>query len=211
MLAAMRRAQFRRRHRRHQDRAGPGRAVRAHRSSVERPTPTLDRRDRAGDRRRLADVGRARRAVRDSIAAGAWALFSASFFALAAIAFAPRCSSVADAVVRDAPRASCSSLGLAIQTAILFVYLGAVRPTAVAAILAAWRPSLFAGFMGAFASQLWFIAFALSDAARVRTLALVEVLFAQIVSLRLFKEPPIAQRTLGIAMIVAAAVVLING
>ena len=47
------------------------------------------------------------------------------------------------------------------------------------AILAAWRSSLFAGFMGALASQFWFIAFALTDAARVRTLALIEVLFAQ--------------------------------
>ena len=42
-----------------------------------------------------------------------------------------------------------------------------------------WKPSMFAGFMGAFASQFWFLAFALTAAANVRTLALVEVLFAQ--------------------------------
>jgi len=45
-------------------------------------------------------------------------------------------------------------------------------------ILGLWRPSMFAGFMGAFASQFWFLAFALTAAANVRTLALVEVLFA---------------------------------
>ena len=38
---------------------------------------------------------------------------------------------------------------------------------------------MLAGFMGAFASQFWFLAFALTAAANVRTLALVEVLFAQ--------------------------------
>ncbi len=50
------------------------------------------------------------------------------------------------------------------------------------AILRHWRPSLFAGFMGATASQFWFLAFALATAASVRTLALVEVLFAQAIS-----------------------------
>ena len=44
--------------------------------------------------------------------------------------------------------------------------------------------------MGALASQFWFIAFALTDAARVRTLALIEVPLAQLVSLKLFREPP---------------------
>ena len=47
------------------------------------------------------------------------------------------------------------------------------------AIFRAWKPSMMAGFMGAFASQFWFLAFALTTAASVRTLALVEVLFAQ--------------------------------
>ena len=73
---------------------------------------------------------------------------------------------------------------------LLAVYLGALRPRRARGDPAAWRSSLFAGFMGALASQLWFIAFALTDAARVRTLALVEVLFAQVVSLKLFREPP---------------------
>ena len=56
------------------------------------------------------------------------------------------------------------------------------------AIVRAWRPSLFAGFMGALASQFWFLAFALATAASVRTLALVEVLFAQAISRFVFKQ-----------------------
>jgi hypothetical protein len=33
---------------------------------------------------------------------------------------------------------------------------------------------MLAGFTGAFASQMWFLAFALESAAKVRTLALIE-------------------------------------
>jgi uncharacterized membrane protein len=45
----------------------------------------------------------------------------------------------------------------------------------------------------------------------VRTLALVEVLFAQAASLKLFRERPSAREWLGMALIVAAAAMLIGG
>ncbi len=63
----------------------------------------------------------------------------------------------------------------------------------LSAILRAWRPSLFAGFMGALASQFWFLALAIATAASVRTLALVEVLFAQAISRFVFKQPTTAR------------------
>ena len=70
-------------------------------------------------------------------------------------------------------------LGLFVQTLVLTIYLLARAPDVLRKIIGLWKPSLFAGFMGAFASQFWFLAFALTAAANVRTLALVEVLFAQ--------------------------------
>ena len=80
-------------------------------------------------------------------------------------------------------------LGLLIQTAMLTAYLLLADRKVLVAIFRAWRPSLFAGFMGAWASQMWFLAFALETAAKVRTLALVERnLFAQVVSRNLFKQ-----------------------
>jgi drug/metabolite transporter (DMT)-like permease len=72
-----------------------------------------------------------------------------------------------------------------------------------------WRPSLLAGFMGAFASQFWFLAFAIATAASVRTLALVEVLFAQGISAFIFKQPTTAREGLGMAMIVVGVILLI--
>src|SRR5229473_8661883 len=73
-------------------------------------------------------------------------------------------------------------IGLLMQSALLSLYLWLRNPAVLAAIVHAWRPSLFAGFMGALASQFWFLAFALATAASVRTLALVEVLFAQAIA-----------------------------
>lgn len=101
-------------------------------------------------------------------------------------------------------------LGLVIQTVVLTGYLAlADRPT-LAAIFRAWRPSLFAGFMGAFASQMWFLAFALETAAKVRTLALVEILFAQVLSRNLFKQKVASREMAGIALIVVGVVLLLN-
>jgi drug/metabolite transporter (DMT)-like permease len=101
-------------------------------------------------------------------------------------------------------------LGLVIQTVMLTAYLALADRASLVAIFRAWRPSLFAGFMGAFASQMWFLAFALETAAKVRTLALVEILFAQVVSRNLFKQKLASREAAGIALIVLGVVLLLN-
>ena len=73
-------------------------------------------------------------------------------------------------------------IGLTIQTVVLTAYLWIADRKTLFALFAAWRPSLPGGFLGAFASQAWFLAFALESAARVRTLALVEIFFAQLLA-----------------------------
>jgi drug/metabolite transporter (DMT)-like permease len=100
-------------------------------------------------------------------------------------------------------------VGLFVQAALLTIYL-LIRDRAVlAAIGRAWRPSLFAGFMGAVASQFWFLGFALTTAANVRTLALVEVLFAQMISSFVFGQRTSAREAIGIGLVVAGVVLLI--
>jgi drug/metabolite transporter (DMT)-like permease len=100
-------------------------------------------------------------------------------------------------------------LGLFVQTLVLTIYLLARAPEVLKAILGLWKPSMLAGFMGAFASQFWFLAFALTAAANVRTLALIEVLFAQAVSYYSFKQPMSAREFFGILLIVAGVVLLV--
>ena len=75
--------------------------------------------------------------------------------------------------------------------------------------LKAWRQSLFAGFMGAFASQFWFIGFSLTSAANVRTLALVEVVMAQGVSRGLFKQKTTLRELSGMALVVGGVAALL--
>jgi drug/metabolite transporter (DMT)-like permease len=100
--------------------------------------------------------------------------------------------------------------GLLMQTLVLSIYLLARAPDVLRKILGLWRPSVFAGFMGAFASQFWFLAFALTAAANVRTLALVEVLFAQAVAYYSFKQPLSVRELAGIALIVIGVALLVS-
>jgi drug/metabolite transporter (DMT)-like permease len=101
------------------------------------------------------------------------------------------------------------TLGLIFQAGLLTLYLVLRDRPVLTAIVKAWRPSLFAGFMGATASEFWFLAFALTSVANVRTLALVEVLFAQAISLFVFKQATTRRDVLGIALIVVGCALLV--
>ncbi|MBV8839311.1 MAG: EamA family transporter [Alphaproteobacteria bacterium] len=101
------------------------------------------------------------------------------------------------------------AVGLILQAALLTIYLALRDRKVLSAIMRMWRPSLLAGFMGATASQFWFLAFALATAASVRTLALVEVLFAQAISSFIFGQKTSAREGVGIVMIVIGVVLLI--
>lgn len=101
------------------------------------------------------------------------------------------------------------AIGLVIQAATLSLYLALRDPKVLRAIVGAWRPSLLAGFMGAFASEFWFLAFAITTAANVRTLALVEVVFAQGVTRFVFKQPTTRREALGVALVVIGVALLV--
>ncbi len=103
------------------------------------------------------------------------------------------------------------AMGLALQCLIIVLWLLARDRALLAQIISNWRPSLLAGFMGAFASQFWYLGFAISTPAKVRTLALVEVPFAQIVSRGMFKQGMKPGEYLGIALIIAGVVLLLAG
>jgi drug/metabolite transporter (DMT)-like permease len=101
------------------------------------------------------------------------------------------------------------TVGLAMQAAALSLYLLLRERSVLIAIARAWKPSLFAGLMGAIASQFWFLAFAIATAASVRTLALVEVLFAQIVARVMFAQRTTVREAIGMVLVVAGVALLI--
>jgi drug/metabolite transporter (DMT)-like permease len=100
-------------------------------------------------------------------------------------------------------------VGLVIQCVLVSAWLLLREPKVLGAIARQWRPSLLAGFLGALASQFWFLAFALATAASVRTLALVEVLFAQAISSFVFKQTTTPREALGILLIVIGVATLV--
>jgi drug/metabolite transporter (DMT)-like permease len=65
----------------------------------------------------------------------------------------------------------------------------------------AWRTSLFVGFIGAAASTAWFVAMAIEPIAHVRTLALIELLFAYAISRRVFRESLTRTEMIGIVLL----------
>jgi drug/metabolite transporter (DMT)-like permease len=135
-------------------------------------------------------------------------IVSGAFFALAAIGFRGAILSLdAGSPLIRASTTLVWSLGL--QTAILLVWLSLFDRKALIASFQAWRPSLRAGFLGALASQLWFIGFALTTAANVRTLALVEVLMAQAVSHHFLAQTTTRRELAGMVLILGGVGLLL--
>jgi drug/metabolite transporter (DMT)-like permease len=135
-------------------------------------------------------------------------LVAAAFFALSAVGF--RGAIIVVPGVSFVTAASYTLvLALFVQTLVLTIYLLARAPKVLKDILTLWKPSMLAGFMGAAASQFWFLAFALTAAANVRTLALVEVLFAQAVAYFSFKQPLSLRELSGIVLIVIGVALLV--
>ncbi|MDB5503589.1 MAG: protein of unknown function transrane [Tardiphaga sp.] len=149
-------------------------------------------------------------AVRDiaSVRPTVLGLVAAAAFAFSAVGFRG-----AIIVVPDVSFVTAASYtlvwGLFVQTLVLTIYLVVRAPKILRDILGLWKPSMLAGLMGAAASQFWFLAFALTAAANVRTLALVEVLFAQAVAYYSFKQPLSAREVSGIALIVVGVALLV--
>ncbi len=101
-------------------------------------------------------------------------------------------------------------VSLVLQSGVLLVWLLAFDRGALAGSFRVWRASILAGFLGAFASQFWFIGFSLTTAANVRTLALVEVILALGVSALVFRQPVSRRQVVGTAVILLGVGLLLN-
>jgi drug/metabolite transporter (DMT)-like permease len=133
---------------------------------------------------------------------------SGGLFALAAVGFRGGILALGDGpYFLRATTTLVWSLGF--QALSLGAWLATFDRAALVRSLGVWRQSLFAGFMGAFASQFWFLGLSLTAAANVRTLALVEVLFAQAVSWRVFGQRVSAREMVGMALVIAGVALLL--
>jgi drug/metabolite transporter (DMT)-like permease len=135
---------------------------------------------------------------------------SGGFYAVAAVGFRGGILSLDPGSIYFVRASTTLVWSLGIQSLLLGAWMLAFQQAALMLSFRIWRQSLFAGFMGALASQFWFLGFSLTSAANVRTLGLVEVLFAQAVSRRLFSQQTSGRELAGMGLVVAGVALLLG-
>lgn len=100
------------------------------------------------------------------------------------------------------------AFAITLQTLVMLVWMSVREPEQFALIRKAWKPALVVGLAGASASLGWFSAMTLQNAAIVKALAQVEMLFAFGTSVFLFHEKINRYEMAGCMLIVAGIVVL---
>ena len=95
------------------------------------------------------------------------------------------------------------------QTAIMLAWMIWKDRAEIGHIAKAWKPSLFTGFVGATASFGWFTAMTLQQAAVVKSLAQIEMLFTFAATVFFFKEKINRLELAGCALIVGGILVLL--
>jgi drug/metabolite transporter (DMT)-like permease len=98
---------------------------------------------------------------------------------------------------------------MTIQTVLLGAWLALRDRPAFAGSLREWRTSLGAGFTGALASATFFMAFALTPAANVRTLALIELPMVALVAGRLTGKATARHELAGMALVMLGVALLL--
>jgi drug/metabolite transporter (DMT)-like permease len=143
----------------------------------------------------------------NSMKAALWGLASGGFFAASAVGFRGAILSLARP---DYILTATFTLvaGLALQSLVMSVWLRVTAPGTLTLMAASWKVGSIAGLVGALASEFWFLAFALATAASVRTLGMIDVIFAQAVSHRM-RQHVSARELTGIAILLLGGALLI--
>lgn len=139
------------------------------------------------------------------IAAG---VVSGGLFGLSAIAFRGAIAALPDGgfVIRSL---TMLTVTLAIQAGLLGLWLALRDRGAFTGSLREWRQSIGAGFLGALASAFWFMGFALTAAANVRTLALVEMPLAALLSGKLTGKGMARHEWMGVMLVMVGVGLLL--
>lgn len=96
-----------------------------------------------------------------------------------------------------------------LQTAMMALWLRLRQPGEIGRVLAAWRRTLPVGVTGVAGSYGWFLAFALQNAAIVRAVGQIEIVFTLAVSVLVFRERLKPREAAGIALVVGSLVALV--
>jgi drug/metabolite transporter (DMT)-like permease len=95
------------------------------------------------------------------------------------------------------------------QTAAMALYLRIAAPGEMTRVVAHWRVTGLVGLTGMLGSLGWFTAFALQNAAYVRALGQIELVFSLLVSWFIFNDRSTRRELAGMALLLASIVALV--
>jgi drug/metabolite transporter (DMT)-like permease len=101
------------------------------------------------------------------------------------------------------------AISVVIQTIIMGLYIAIRERQTLIDVFVHWRWSLAVGVTGALASMAWFTAFTLQNAAYVRALGQIELVFTFIASVFFFRERTSRIEVAGIVLVIAGIVTII--
>lgn len=99
----------------------------------------------------------------------------------------------------------------AIQTLLMAIWLHWREPGEIGRVLARWRRTALVGVTGSLGSLGWFAAFALQNAAYVRALGQVEIVFTLMASALVFRERLHLREAGGIALVILSVIAIVTG
>lgn len=134
-------------------------------------------------------------------------LGSGFFFAVTAVAVRGASLSLEGGFLIQSAFTLCTVL--IFQTLITSIYLTIREPKQMTEVMRSWRVAGFVGIAGMVASAGWFAAMTLENAAHVRAVGQVELIFAFVASTLFFKEKTTKMELAGIAIIAAGILTLL--
>jgi len=140
--------------------------------------------------------------------ASALGLVAGAFFGLSAIGYRAATQAV------DSPdaflRASVTLAAVTgFQTIAMALWLQRAQPGEIARVIGQWRRTALVGLTGMLGSLGWFLAFSLQNAAYVRALGQVEIVFSVLAGWLVFLEAARWREIAGIALLVVSVVALL--
>ncbi len=142
-------------------------------------------------------------------------MFSGTLFGISAVAFRAASLSLGahPGGGADFPMQAGFTLAAAVlaQTVAMAAWMCWREPGQLRAVLRAWRWAGIAGLAGALSSIGWFTALTLQNAAYVRALGQIELLFAFAAGTLIFRERSSCREVVGVLLVTAGILILVGG
>lgn len=135
-------------------------------------------------------------------------LASGALFGLSAVSYRAASLSLADGdfLMRAALTLVCVTV---FQSIVMALYMAWREPGQIGAVFKTWRVTALVGATGMLASTFWFTAMTLQNAAYVRALGQVELVFTFAASVLIFRERSTVRECAGIGLVTAGVLILV--